>query len=367
MEQDHVLEDSCSSRVNLWNGLRRLCLSIRGGLRREPETQCRRSRRYRSEYLFLCGSAYNPAVRFFVAITDLDWFTNLRELQPDEVNFWQPSGNTQFKALQPGEPLLFKLHSPNNFIVGGGFFSHFSLAPLSLAWEAFRGKNGAHSLAEMRDRVWKYKKGAQGGSEEVIGSILLQQPFFFEEPAWIPVPDWPKSIVRGKGFESGNADGQRLWKEVEARLRNPVPVPDESVVIANEKYGKPQLVLPRLGQGAFRMIVADYYQRRCAISSSHIIHILDAAHIKPYSTAGGTHSPANGILLRQDIHTLFDRGYLTVTPEYRVEVSKRMREEFNNGVEYYAMHGKRINLPTVEQFRPFTEHLSWHNKNIFRP
>jgi len=124
-------------------------------------------------------------------------------------------------------------------------------------------------------------------------------------------------------------------------------------------------VLPRLGQGAFRVIVADSYLWRCALSSSHILHILDAAHIRPYAS-GGTHSPANGILLRQDVHTLFDRGYITVTPDFRIEVSKRIKEEFNNGLEYYAMQGKQIHLPQVEQFKPSTEALVWHNENVFR-
>jgi len=72
-------------------------------------------------------------MRFFVAITDFDWFTYLSAQKPDEVNFWQPSGKNQFRALQPGEPLLFKLHSPRNYIVGGGFFSHFAILPLNFA------------------------------------------------------------------------------------------------------------------------------------------------------------------------------------------------------------------------------------------
>ena len=305
-------------------------------------------------------------MRFFVAITDFDWYSYLSTQKPDEVNFWQPSGNAQFRALLPGEPLLFKLHSPRNFIVGGGFFSHFTLAPLSFAWDAFQNKNGARSLAEMRERVWKYRKEEhRGTSEEIIGCILLQQPFFFAQEDWIPVSDWPRSIVRGKGFDTANEDGQRLWLEVKARLKDPVPVPDESVLIAANKYGEPQVVFPRLGQGAFRVIVADSYLWRCALSSSHILHILDAAHIRPYAS-GGTHSPANGILLRQDVHTLFDRGYITVTPEFRIEVSKRIREEFNNGLEYYAMQGKQMHLPQVEQFKPSTEALVWHNENVFR-
>ncbi|MGD0956282.1 MAG: HNH endonuclease signature motif containing protein [Candidatus Acidiferrales bacterium] len=69
------------------------------------------------------------------------------------------------------------------------------------------------------------------------------------------------------------------------------------------------------------------YKRQCAVTNSHVLHVLDAAHIRPYAL-GGTHSPTNGLLLRQDVHTLVDRGYLTVTPDYHVEVSHRLKDEF---------------------------------------
>jgi putative restriction endonuclease len=114
------------------------------------------------------------------------------------------------------------------------------------------------------------------------------------------------------------------------------------------------------------VIVTDVYKRQCALTNSHILHVLDAAHIKPYSV-GGTHQPSNGLLLRQDIHTLFDRGYVTVTPEYRVEISRRLKDEFDNGKEYYALHGKTILLPDALEFRPSTELLSWHNEVMFKP
>lgn len=74
------------------------------------------------------------------------------------------------------------------------------------------------------------------------------------------------------------------------------------------------------------------YKRQCALTNSRVLHVLDAAHIKPYSL-GGSHSPSNGLLLRQDVHTLFDRGYLTVTPDYHVGVSHRLKDEFDNGKE----------------------------------
>lgn len=63
-------------------------------------------------------------MRIFVGVTDKDWFTLLASrVNIEEVNFWRPSPKIPFKALDPGELFLFKLHSPDNFIVGGGFFT----------------------------------------------------------------------------------------------------------------------------------------------------------------------------------------------------------------------------------------------------
>ncbi len=62
-------------------------------------------------------------VNLYVGITDYDWFRFLAaQAAVDEVNFWQPGGRTNFQALRSGELFLFKLHSPRNFIVGGGFY-----------------------------------------------------------------------------------------------------------------------------------------------------------------------------------------------------------------------------------------------------
>lgn len=102
------------------------------------------------------------------------------------------------------------------------------------------------------------------------------------------------------------------------------------------------------------------------MTNSHVLHVLDAAHIRPYSD-GGSHSLSNGLLLRQDVHTLFDRGYVTVSPDYRVEVSRRLKDEFDNGKKYYALQGKSILLPANPAFRPSVEQLAWHNENRYQP
>lgn len=306
-------------------------------------------------------------MRLFVAITDSDWFDYLSELRPDEVNFWKPSGAKSFHSLSPGEPLLFKLHSPNNSIVGGGFFSHYTVLPASFAWGAFGEKNGAKTETEMRRRIEKYRRVEPGTACDYnVGCILLQSPFFFQREEWIPLPDWPRQVVPGKGFSTAEEVGHRIWAEVSMRLQgHALPGMEPELVDNGPRFGLPQTVLPRLGQGAFRVIVTDVYKRQCALTNSHVLHVLDAAHIRPYAE-GGSHSPTNGLLLRQDVHTLFDRGYMTVSADFHVEVSRRLKDEFDNGKEYYALQGKTILLPGSPVFKPSTEQLAWHNENIYR-
>lgn len=305
-------------------------------------------------------------MRLYVAITDWEWFRFLSELRPNEANFWQPSGSGAFRALSPGEPLLFKLHSPNNYVVGGGFFSTYSILPASITWAAFGQKNGAADEAEMRRRIERYRRIQPNAAEDyAVGCVVLQSPFFFRKDEWIPVSDWRSPIVRGKGYSTDEESGSRLWTEVQARLQGSGVPLEESVGVEGLRYGQPQLVLPRLGQGTFRVMVTESYKRQCAVTNSHVLHVLDAAHIRPYSK-GGTHSPTNGLLLRQDVHTLFDRGYVTVTPDYRVEVSRRIKEEFDNGKEYYGLHGNRVLLPETPSYRPSAEDLSWHNGRVYR-
>jgi putative restriction endonuclease len=302
-------------------------------------------------------------MRFYVGITDRSWYEQLSGMPSvDEVNFWQPGGNRQFRRLQVGEPFLFKLHSPDNFIVGGGFFSHFSIMPVSIAWKAFGAKNGAPYEAEMRQRIERYRRMPTPSREDYdIGCILLESPFFFRREDWIPVPGWAQSIVQGKSFDS-QTDGKEIWDRVSAIIA--VQRATEYAFGEQRRYGEPTSVLPRLGQGSFRLIVTDLYGRRCAFTRSPVLHVLEAAHIKPYAE-GGTHDPQNGLLLRQDLHTLFDKGYMTVTPEYRIEVSGRIKEEWNNGKEYYALHGGAMTLPEAAQLRPATTLLRWHNEQRF--
>ncbi len=302
-------------------------------------------------------------MRAFIGITDWDWYDLLRQRgELDEVNFWQPSGSHLFRALQPGELFLFKLHSPRNYIVGGGVFAHSSLLPISLAWEAFGIANGAQDLQQMRIRVEHYRRQGQDEfADYAVGCILLEQPFFLGEGKWIAVPeDWSLNIVQGKGYDLTHGPGLALWSQLQAVLASP-PMGR----IAGARYGEPVLSTPRLGQGSFRVLVTDAYGRRCALTNERTLPALEAAHIRPYS-ACGEHSVENGLLLRRDLHALLDRGYLTVTPTLTIEVSRKIREEYENGRDYYRLHGSLIRSPESPLHRPSAENLRWHNEHVFR-
>lgn len=299
-------------------------------------------------FLAFAGLVSQTSVRFYVGITDFDWFTYLGGTGPlDEVNFWRPSAGQGFKALDPGGPFLFKLHSPRNFIVGGGFFGYYTSLPVSFAWKSFGTKNGAHSEQDMRTRLAKYRREPPNAAQDYeIGCILLQSPFFFPESEWIPASDWPPSIQVGKGYDTAKPRGQALWEQVEAWLvahKSPEELPIAHIE-EGVKRGQPQIILPRLGQGSFRVVVADAYNRRCAFTGSPVLHVLEAAHVMPVAD-DGPNDVQNGILFRQDVHTLFDRGYITVTPDYRAEVSRRIEDEFENGKEYYSAHGNSFRCP----------------------
>ena len=215
------------------------------------------------------------SVRLVVAVTDGDWFDHLRG-KPElaELNFWSPSA-TSFRALEPGELFLFKLHAPRNFIVGGGVFAYANLLPCSLAWEAFGETNGASSLAEMRVRIRKYRRAAPNDRTDFsIGCRILTQPFFLPEQQWIPVPDsWSSNIVSLKGYSTDEVDGLMLWNAVQSCMANS---PLLGLSEEQARYGEPMLVRPRLGQGAFRVLVTESYQRRCAVSGEKTLPALDA-------------------------------------------------------------------------------------------
>lgn len=207
----------------------------------------------------------------------------------------------------------------------------------------------------------KYRRVEHSLEDYPIGCILLQEPFFLPEQKWIPVPtDWKMSIQQGRRYDLTVEPGLSLWQELRGVMTHTSEIHEERA-----RYGEPVLTSQRLGQGSFRILVTDACDRRCAVTNERTLPALDAAHIKPYSESG-QHVVSNGILLRRDLHALFDRGYVTITPSMELDVSRRIKEEYENGRDYYRLHGSTIRVPVNLADRPSREYLDWHNSKIYR-
>jgi len=310
------------------------------------------------------------SMRGYVGVTDGDWYRFLASRpELNEVNFWQPSGSRGFNVLQPGEPFLFKTHYPHNRVVGGGFFSGDVRLKLSEAWEFFGPANGVATADEMRRRVGKYRSAAIAHDEDpVIGCIFIRDVSFLSPGQELDAPPaFAPNVVQGKSYDLEEEPGLSYFEEALRRLLSGLPgAVDLTWSRPGPVYGDPRLVRGRLGQQSFQAVVLDAYHRRCAITAERIRPVLQAAHIKPLPH-GGEHRLDNGLLLRSDVHTLFDRGYLGIDPKFRLAVSPRLREEFDNGEEFYARAGERIALPDRRVDRPNVEYLEWHMDEVFLP
>ncbi|TEA79243.1 HNH endonuclease [Allopusillimonas ginsengisoli] len=111
----------------------------------------------------------------------------------------------------------------------------------------------------------------------------------------------------------------------------------------------------RQGQSRFRRTLIKAYGGRCAFSGCDVEQTLEAAHIRPYLGVR-TNVVVNGLLLRSDLHTLFDLRLVRVNPEsMEIEVSSKVK-----GLHYQAIAGTAITVPRVSIERPSREAMEWH-------
>lgn len=313
-------------------------------------------------------------MKVYVGITDTGWFFYLEEKRSEEANFWRPSGRA-FKALRPGDLFLFKRHAPHNGIVGGGYFVEAPQLPLILAWEIFGEANGVPTLRALQERIAAYRKEpCTVVYNPTITCITLGEVFYFDAATSFEAPGFAKNIVSGKAYPSDDPHNAWLLQETVAHLTIHLPPPlmaqqNQAMqnLISSSGWGKPTSVLPRLGQGAFRARVMNAYGRACSITNDHTLPVLEAAHVKPFSLTQ-THSVDNGLLLRSDLHKLFDQGFIALKPEDRtLVVSQKLKDIYQNGRIYYALEGYPLRAPSAGYPAVSEENLRFHAENVFRP
>ncbi len=329
--------------------------------------------------------------RAYIANTDHKWFDYLCTVAAShgeascvvpEVNFWFPKASAvRLTTIKPGTPVFLRRKSPDCAVAGVGFFAAYHMLPLDEAWLAFGVANGDPDRLRFETRIRAYRTNRSFESAardpdrsslaNPLACMILRAAEFWPRDRWVP---WGASegFMRPIVAEKYEGDPARLAllsagigaaieiREAEFGDRFSLPLEDE------RRWSEVGAFPTREGQASFRLRLVDAYKGQCAITGEHTLPVLDAAHIHPYRGPRSNHLQ-NGLLLTKEFHALFDRGYVTVTPEMRVRVSPMLRADFSNGRRYYPYDNKPLAMiPRAGTSRPSLDALTWHGNHIFR-
>lgn len=311
-------------------------------------------------YYTLKESIQDKVKRFAISPTDEEWFSLLKSYQYlDRINFWTPTP-WNIKSLKSGDRLYFMLKAPIRKIGGYAEVVKYENMSINKAWDTFGLGNGVKGLEEFILRTTKYK-GKRSNKENldqnpVIGCIELKEAVFFEPNKYITPGDlgvsFPNQVVKIKCFQG---EFLNLGEETVD-----LPTSPFSLVGSRNENRKFREVNQRVGQESFRRAIFKAYDNSCAITGESCKDLLQAAHIQPYKDENSNHVQ-NGILLRIDLHRLFDTGLITIDTDYRIRFSSIFQSN-----EYRKYEGKKICLPNHKQQYPSLQALEYNNKYKFR-
>lgn len=324
----------------------------------------------------------------YIALTDKQWFDFLSSRATpagdvrlvDEANFWFPNAQRPPVKLQPGQPVFLRLKSPFYAIAGVGFHSAFHRLHMQDAWQVFDWRNGdaTYHAFHHRIRAYRMKAEREAGSdasdesfmEKPLGCLVLRAVELWPQERWVR---WGEEMGFHKAIQQGATERDPQRAALLMSLIGPSATVWDSefgerfqLVTADGRAWRERLSqVAREGQGSFRLRLLQAYGSQCAITGEHTEPVLDAAHIQPYLGPASNHVQ-NGLLLAKEFHTLFDRGYVTVTPDHLIKVSSRLKRDFANGRRYYPYDGQPLaKLPDAVSARPSADALEWHGRHVF--
>ncbi|WP_079476244.1 HNH endonuclease [Marinococcus halophilus] len=301
-----------------------------------------------------------------IANTDHNWYFELSSQPvPYEVNFWTPTPWNP-KSLKEGDLFLFLLKAPYRKVCGYGRFSYYANMQVLEAWYRFGKGNGVNSLNELMMRANKYvskntsKRIGKEDYQHYIGCIVLKNVYFFDENSLVDLKDlkidFSKNIVKYKYVE----ESEYILKTLEERKTTEM---SRRFELVNETMAAYELKKQKVRneQSAFRQQLMEIYRHQCSVTNESTREVLEAAHIQPYINMD-SNNIQNGIVLRADLHRLFDHGLFTINEDYSIKTSEILHS--NN---YRMLENKKIYLPERTDLRPSEEAIAYHKENIFRP
>lgn len=147
-------------------------------------------------------------------------------------------------------------------------------------------------------------------------------------------------------------------------------VHEPEIVMLPEGKVREQMVKNRIGQEFFRTAVLNSYENRCCITGLAVPELLVASHIKPWKDADSRTertNPMNGLTLNALHDKAFDRGLITVTPDYIIKVSSEIKSSVEGDtVEDWLLSFANQKIRMPNKFFPRKEFLEYHNDVIFK-
>lgn len=231
-----------------------------------------------------------------------------------------------------------------------------------------------YRLMRRDDVVWIYAAGIQ----EVRAVARVHEVYFNDDDNyWYALLSWnllaTRTLVRHP-ISRATFGGQRVQSVSRAdRRANPVleawlsarslgVTPDDGTTdpasVEDARNRVLAAIVRRQGQPAFRARLLTHYQGRCAVTAEQAEEVLEAAHIDPYM-GPNSNTPNKGLLLRADLHTLFDKHLIAVAPDGSLVVSDRL-----TGTSYAAMAGHKLFRPPSPRARPKSARLALHRRSL---
>ncbi len=296
---------------------------------------------------------------FVISPTDNYWFQFLKESGFNSyVNFWTPTP-WNIKKLKPRSRWYFLLKSPIRQIGGFGEFVEYKNLSANQAWKEYGKRNGSLGKNQFIESIKTYidKNSEKFGGKPIdvntyeIGCVILKNCQFYDEGNYLRPENYQiefaTQVVKYKYFNqydpftnlSTDFDNFNLVNE------------------PREEYKKE--INQRKGQSKFKGAILKAYNNKCCISGETCQELLEAAHIQEYLNELSNHIQ-NGILLRVDLHRLFDNGLLFIDSNYTIHISPILQSAV-----YKQFDGMKISLPDNSNDYPSKESLE-HKRVNFR-
>lgn len=297
---------------------------------------------------------------FVISPTDNSWFQFLKDSELNSfVNFWTPTP-WNIQKLNSGDKWYFILKSPVRKLGGFGEFYEYKNLVANDAWREFGQRNGCKDKIQFIEKIESYinKRSESYNGESIdinnykIGCVILKNCQFWEEEKFQRPSDYDIDfaiqVVKYKYFNQYDPFTNFIDKATDFNLVNE----------PREEYRKE--VSQRKGQSEFRGKILKAYNNKCCISGETCPELLEASHLQSYLTQYSNHIQ-NGILLRVDLHRLYDSGLLFIDSNYVVHISSILES-----TTYKQFDKTKILLPNNVNSYPSKESLELKKAN-FRP